>query len=190
MNRIVAVGGGLALSLASAFGHAGEYSANVALATDYVFRGISQTKEHGAIQGGLDAAWENCFSVGVWGSNVDFDADGTLELDYFGASTGKLGCEECSYSIGAVYYDYPFLGYSHELPGAFTLDLHLGYTRTSEDGLFDEDDDYIDWSVGVSRDFVGINFGLTYFDTDIDNLYGTEMEYADPRAVFAVSKSM
>ena len=64
-----------------------EIAGNVALVTDYRFRGISQSDEDIAIQGGFDAGWDNVIYVGVWGSSVDFDSndgfDGSLELDYY-----------------------------------------------------------------------------------------------------------
>ena len=45
-------------------------SANVAIASDYVFRGFSQTAEGLAIQGGFDATCGS-FYIGVWASNLD-----------------------------------------------------------------------------------------------------------------------
>jgi uncharacterized protein (TIGR02001 family) len=50
-----------------------EISANVTLATDYTFRGISQTGERGALQGGFDWAGESGIYTGIWASNVDFE---------------------------------------------------------------------------------------------------------------------
>ena len=62
-----------------------DISANVALVSDYKFRGISQSNENPAIQGGFDYAFNNGFYVGTWGSTVDFDSvgdfNGSLELD-------------------------------------------------------------------------------------------------------------
>src|SRR6185437_12234796 len=49
-------------------------SANVGLTTDYVFRGISQSGEEPAIQGGVDFTCGR-FYAGVWGSSIDFDGD-------------------------------------------------------------------------------------------------------------------
>ena len=63
----------------------GEISANVSLVSDYRFRGISQSNEDIAIQGGFDYAFDNGIYVGTWGSSVDFDStdgfNGSLELD-------------------------------------------------------------------------------------------------------------
>ena len=51
-------------------------SASVALATDYVWRGYSQTDEEAAISGSFDYGHSSGLYAGVWASNVDFeDAD-------------------------------------------------------------------------------------------------------------------
>ncbi len=60
-------------------------SASVALTTDYVWRGISQTNNDPAIQGQFDLSHESGFYIGAWASNVEF-ADGSktsLELDAY-----------------------------------------------------------------------------------------------------------
>jgi uncharacterized protein (TIGR02001 family) len=93
-------------------------SANVALASEYVFRGVSQTSEGPAIQGGFDATCGR-FYAGVWASNLDWgpatrlgpageflDATwASMELDSYGGIKGKIG--RFSYDLGAIYYAYP-----------------------------------------------------------------------------------
>lgn len=90
-------------------------SANVALTTEYVFRGFSQTAEGPAIQGGFDVTC-GIFYAGVWASNLDFGGDaiwggtGTedvanIEMDwYVGIKpvTGKI-----TWDLGIIYYSYP-----------------------------------------------------------------------------------
>lgn len=86
-----------------------EFSANVALATDYVFRGISQTGEDPALQGGFDFKHASGFYAGVWGSNVEFSPavdDASLELDYYAGMTGEVG-GGLGWDVGAIYYAYP-----------------------------------------------------------------------------------
>jgi len=85
----------------------GTFSANVGFTTDYVWRGLSQTDNGAAVQGGLDWSSELGFYLGVWGSNVDFnDPDaGSLETDFYAGYAGKLG--DFSYDIQALYYYYP-----------------------------------------------------------------------------------
>src|SRR3990167_415732 len=60
------------------------FSWNAALATDYMFRGVSQTDGEASLQLGADLAFDNGIYVGVWGSNVDFGAGGPdIELDTY-----------------------------------------------------------------------------------------------------------
>ena len=89
-----------------------EISGNVALTTDYRFRGISQSDEDIAVQGGFDAEFGPGFYVGIWGSSVDFDTngdccDGSLELDYYGGWASSIGDTDFGIDIGYAYYDYP-----------------------------------------------------------------------------------
>jgi hypothetical protein len=56
-------------------------SANVGYTTDYVFRGISQSNEDAAVQGGVDFACGR-FYIGTWGSSIAF-GNGT-EIDVYG----------------------------------------------------------------------------------------------------------
>ena len=80
-------------------------SGNVALATDYRFRGISQTGRDPAIQGGFDYAHESGLYVGTWASNVSFTEGGT-EIDGYAGWATDLS-ETVSLDLGVLYYAYP-----------------------------------------------------------------------------------
>ena len=88
-----------------------EISGNVALTSDYRFRGISQSDEDAAIQGGFDVEFAPGFYVGTWGSSVDFDSndgyDGSLELDYYAGWASAIGDTDFGVDVGYIYYDYP-----------------------------------------------------------------------------------
>lgn len=91
-----------------------EVSANVALVSDYRFRGISQTGTDAAIQGGFDVAFEPGFYVGTWASSVDFgDVDdgsgsfGTMEIDYYAGWAGPIGDTDFGIDVAYYYYQYP-----------------------------------------------------------------------------------
>jgi len=61
-------------------------SANVSFASDYIWRGMTQS-DGPAVQGGFDYASDGGFYAGLWGSNVNFNYDpgAGSELDlYFG----------------------------------------------------------------------------------------------------------
>ena len=65
-----------------------DIAGNIALATDYRFRGISQTDRDPAVSGGFDFTAENGLYAGIWGSNISFGC--SLELDYYGGYRGKI----------------------------------------------------------------------------------------------------
>lgn len=81
-----------------------EVSGNVSLGSDYVYRGISQTGENPAIQGGFDFEYESGFYAGIWGSNVGFD--GSIEIDLYAGFGGSL-TESLDYDLGVLRYEYP-----------------------------------------------------------------------------------
>lgn len=77
-----------------------EVTANVAITSDYVFRGISLSDNGPAIQGGVD--WESeMFYVGAWASNV---TEG-IEIDLYGGFTPTTGPVE--WDLGVITYFYP-----------------------------------------------------------------------------------
>jgi len=80
-------------------------SANLTFTTDYVFRGISQTNEKFAVQGGFD--WESAATgiyVGTWASNVSFD-EASVELDAYAGWKKSWG--DWGLDLGYLHYDYP-----------------------------------------------------------------------------------
>jgi uncharacterized protein (TIGR02001 family) len=81
---------------------------NLALTSDYVFRGISQTDRDPALQGGFDYAFgESGFYVGTWGSNVDFqDPDGPdVEVDFYGGFNHDFN-DKWNGDISVIRYTY------------------------------------------------------------------------------------
>jgi len=135
-----------------------EVSGNVALTSDYKFRGISQSDEDIAIQGGFDLGLDNGLYIGTWGSSVDFDTngpglDGSLELDLYAGWSGDIG-ENMSIDVGVLYYDYP--GDDDELEGDYLefyasysiYDLSLGIAYS--DDYYAESGEFVYLSAGYS----------------------------------------
>lgn len=110
-----------------------EISGNVTLASDYSFRGVSQTGRDPAIQGGFDVAWDSGFYVGTWSSNVKFGIT-SQELDLYLGYAGQIN-DDVSYDVSYIRFEYPGAGSEldyNELAasvsfGAFTLGL--GYSN-------------------------------------------------------------
>lgn len=102
----------LALSSVPAFAQqAADYTltGNLTLASDYRFRGISQTNKKPTLQGGFDFA-AGGFYAGNWNSNIDSDlyTGSNLEMDFYGGYKGTAG--GFGYDVGLLYYYYPGSG--------------------------------------------------------------------------------
>ncbi|MEM1050966.1 MAG: TorF family putative porin [Pseudomonadota bacterium] len=84
------------------------FSANVAFATEYRFRGVNLSDGEFAVQGGFDVSHESGLYVGTWASNIDEQTVGfgSTELDLYGGWSGDIG-EGVSADIGVIYYLYP-----------------------------------------------------------------------------------
>ncbi|WP_235035137.1 TorF family putative porin [Roseomonas sp. 18066] len=86
--------------------------------SDYLFRGISQTRSRPALQLTLEAVQDSGFYLGAFGSQVAFaGSDARQELDLSaGFRFDALGI---AWDIGAVHYGYP----GHDRPaGGYRLD--------------------------------------------------------------------
>ncbi|WP_309644492.1 TorF family putative porin [Phenylobacterium sp.] len=99
--------GGLALSVAVGAGRASAeeptVSFNLGVASDYVFRGVSQTDESLQVFGGGDLT-AGQFYAGVWGSNVDFHDSTDAEIDVYAGFKPTLG--PVTLDLGVIYYGY------------------------------------------------------------------------------------
>lgn len=152
---------------------------NVALKTDYIYRGISQTSGGPAIQGGFDYAAESGFYVGTWASSITFDD--SIEIDYYGGIRGSF-TDEIGYDFGALYYDYP--GQSSddflEVYGKFTYAGFLATINYSDDffaGVGDAMYYTLDYGFALGNDItLGLHYGLQTFD---QNVFGNEDSYSD-----------
>lgn len=77
---------------------------NVGANTNYEFRGISQTDNHGSIFGGADVTIEGIGYAGVWLSNVDFQNGTKMEYDLYAGIKPVLG--PVTVDLGAIRYGY------------------------------------------------------------------------------------
>lgn len=101
-------------------------SYNLGATSDYVFRGVSQTQEDPAIQGGIDATYGIGYA-GVWASNVDFGADDpTAEIDLYAGVRPTIG--DTSLDLGVLYYGYVE---DKGIPGSYSyVELKAAASRT------------------------------------------------------------
>jgi uncharacterized protein (TIGR02001 family) len=91
---------------------------NMSLVSDYRFRGLTQTFEEPALQGGFDYAHSSGIYLGNWNSSIsdNFYAGSPLEMDFYGGYKGAAG--PLGYDVGVLYYYYP----GSNLAGVGTID--------------------------------------------------------------------
>lgn len=77
---------------------------NIGAVSDYRFRGVSQTMDDPAIQGGADLSYGALYA-GTWASNVDFGGPTHAEVDLYGGVRPSLA--GFNLDIGAIAYLYP-----------------------------------------------------------------------------------
>jgi len=90
------------------------FSYNIGLHSQYIWRGMTQTDEKPALQGGMDYEHASGFYAGVWASNVSwltdtnvYDSGGSLEIDLYAGFAGEFGETGIGYDVGVLQYLYP-----------------------------------------------------------------------------------
>lgn len=83
-----------------------DLSFNVAVTSDYIFRGIEQADEGIALQGGADYTHSSGLYAGTWLSSLKNGDPADVEVDLYGGYSGELD-GGISYDVGAIYYMYP-----------------------------------------------------------------------------------
>ena len=107
-------------------------TSNVALVSNYLYRGISQTGANPAIQGGFDLGHASGVYAGVWGSSISWISDAGVgvtnagtEFDTYAGYKGKAGSVD--YDIGYLRYNYPGV-YPAGVASADTNELYVAAT--------------------------------------------------------------
>ncbi|BAN34116.1 hypothetical protein SCD_n00267 [Sulfuricella denitrificans skB26] len=91
------------------------FTGNATLASEYIYRGIAQTRGKPAIQGGFDYAHASGFYAGVWGSSISWIGDAVpgasanVEVDVYGGYKGSIS-DDLGYDVGVLTYNYPGSG--------------------------------------------------------------------------------
>ena len=120
-----------------------QLSGNLALTTNYKFRGQDQdahksTAVKPAIQGGFDYAFgESGWYVGNWNSSVNWLPSNSIEMDFYGGYKFKAGAFDMD--LGGLLYAYPgnASGNTTELYGAATWGpLTAKYSHTVSQDYF------------------------------------------------------
>ena len=142
-------------------------SYNVGLFSQYIFRGLTQTNNKPALQGGFDVSHKSGLYIGGWSSNVSwlrdngssslYNTGGSLEIDLYGGFKTELGKTGLGIDLGALQYYYPG-AHNTNLPKANTTELYgaltYGWLQAKLSGV-------------VSNDAWG--FGKKYGDGTVTN---------------------
>jgi uncharacterized protein (TIGR02001 family) len=84
---------------------------NMTLTSEYLYRGIAQSNNRPALQGGFDYALPAGFYIGNWNSSISWISDAglgassSLEMDFYGGYKQSFG--DFSFDVGTLYYYYP-----------------------------------------------------------------------------------
>jgi uncharacterized protein (TIGR02001 family) len=157
---------------------AAELSANAAITSNYIWRGVTQTQDEAAGQGGIDWGHDSGLYVGTWVSNVAFgdtNTDNGYEMDVyagFGGEAGGLG-----YDLGVITYQYPitpeFNFTEAYISGTMSIvTLGLAYTvdaaSGNDGGVFDSGDMYVNGSLDfpAGKTDMSIYAGTYMFEND------------------------
>ncbi len=152
-------------------------SANIAVGSNYIWRGVTQSGDDAAISGGLDYETGNGISFGTWTSSLG--GGNAYELDLYGAYGGKLGGAD--YSVGFTNYRYPTANNADftEVNGSLgfgSVSFTTAYTVSSDDDTtpeFSKGDIYysLSYTKEIKKD---LSLSLTAGKYDFDNATGSD----------------
>lgn len=174
------------LVVASASAAANELTGYVAVTSDYVKRGVTQSDSDPALQLGIDLSFASGFYIGAWGSTMDFDngpsrrrdsevnyyagyaydvsdvwrLSGSIVAYRYPGQTGNVDYDYQEFSVGVSFDDRLWLEYS------YSPDLYN--TNLSSENV----DLYAEWPVNRTW---AIGGGGGYYDTS--NLTGSAYWY-------------
>ncbi|WP_133179499.1 TorF family putative porin [Shewanella decolorationis] len=176
-------------------------SGNIGGTSNYLWRGVTQTKDAVAIQGGLDYSHDSGFYAGTWASNVDFGDDTSYELDLYAGYGGNI-TEDLSYDFGYLYYAYPDAEGSidfGELHGAITWKwFELSYSHVinagddvAADPLDDKDMSYLAATASFPlTDKLSLSLHYGYSSGDVVESWFGEDNYADYNVTLSADTSI
>ncbi|MGI9359459.1 MAG: TorF family putative porin [Paracoccaceae bacterium] len=107
-------------------------SYNMALHSEYIFRGYTQTHNDPALSGGADYEHSSGLYLGLWASNISWlrdadqsDSGHSLEVDVYGGYANEIGETGIGYDVGFLQYFYPG-ELKNDQASANTLELYAG----------------------------------------------------------------
>lgn len=164
-------------------------SANLALTSNYVWRGISQNTNSIALQGGFDVAHTSGLSAGLWASNVNQlapDAN-NLEIDLY----ANYGFKVSNIDLSVGYIAYTYQGQSSSnIEEANIAATYAGVTAKVSKGISGTKEYYYELGYTYSIPAVkgldlGLHYGWATTSSDTNEDYSVALSY--PVAGFAAT---
>jgi uncharacterized protein (TIGR02001 family) len=159
----------------------------------------------GGLNGGIELDYYAGFASDI-SDSVSFDI-GYIYYDYpqdegllgdYGEIYGSLSFGD--FGIGMNYSDeywgetgkftYTYATYSMALSESVALDLLVGSGDYDEAGYLDGATEHMNWSVALSTSASGLDFAITYEDTDLDKEDAYGYDWADAALILSIGKSL
>ena len=173
----------LALTATSAFA---DVSGGVTLASDYLFRGVSQTQGDTAVQWNLEAEKNGVYG-GTWGSQVDFGGEASIEYDFYGGYRWEN--DAIGVDVGIIQYNYNNqIDSVEEMYGMFSYKMFsVGYWKDRENSDLDYKQvevalpfvDFADVSVRVGQLANDDKYGQIVISKELKNGFNLTLEVID-----------
>ncbi|MFZ0790386.1 MAG: TorF family putative porin, partial [Chromatiaceae bacterium] len=150
----------LALSVPAAAEDPYNISANIGAVSNYMWRGVTQTQDGAAVQGGLDFTHSSGFYLGTWASNVDFnDEGGSQPVVILADPSTASGFEE----DGAGNLIGSTAGSSDPSSPKYELDFYMGFgNNITEDLSYNLKGIYYAYPDGRDSGFAEIDGSMTF----------------------------
>lgn len=177
------------------------FSGNLGLFSQYIWRGMTQTDEELALQGGVDYAHASGLYAGAWASNVSWTTDlgymdsNSLELDLYAGFAGSIGKTGLGYNVGLLQYLYPGTGAAGqpdtdatEIYGGLSynwFNVKASYTVSDEAWGFDDASGTVyyeanaDIPLGENGLHLNLHVGSFHFDGETGSVDNNEYDYED-----------
>jgi uncharacterized protein (TIGR02001 family) len=178
--------------------YANDFTANASVTNNYIWRGLTQSENNPAVQGGVDWAHDSGFYVGTWVSNVSYETFDAFNFEHDIYAGWGGGNDTFSWDVGYLYYNYDKAAefdfgeiYGSIGFGGFSVSLNVLANTEADEGPGQ------DFGFGktyyVSGDYafevlegVEIGFHIGYHDGDFSEAFnGVDGSYIDYNAYIA-----
>ncbi|MBF0261224.1 MAG: hypothetical protein HQL97_05195 [Magnetococcales bacterium] len=145
------------------------FTPNIALVNNYIFRGLTQTWNRPALQGGIDYNHADGWYASLWGSNVSdrYIADGSLEVDLSAGFNGKFPHSDWSWTAGIASAFYPGANYNKVVP-TVAINGDQSYTN-------------MELNAGVGYKWISLKISTSvtdYFGANTRNGYSSDTKWS------------